>query len=95
MRYVLEKNILERIQKRIINGDKIRHGKLQYNINKETIKTAALSSSKIDKYEYLTGIEMLLSEESRTREQAKFIYSPLEQVLEKKQKRLKTKEENK
>ena len=35
---------------------------------------------------------MLLSEENRTREQAKFIYSPLEQVLEKKQKRLKTKE---
>ena len=35
--------------------DKIRYEKLQYGINKEAAKTAALSSGKIDKYKYLTG----------------------------------------
>ena len=33
--------------------------KLQYNINKEVAKISALSSGKIDKYEYLTGKEIL------------------------------------
>ena len=28
---------------------------LQYNINREAAKISALSSGKIDKYEYLTG----------------------------------------
>ena len=32
---------------------KIRHEKLQYNINREVAKTLALSSDKIDKYECL------------------------------------------
>ena len=41
--------------------EKIRDGKLQYNINRETAKISALSSGKIDKYEYLTGEEILLS----------------------------------
>ena len=31
-------------------GDKIRDEKLQYNINKETAKTSALWTGKIDKY---------------------------------------------
>ena len=35
--------------------DKIRDEKLQYNVNREVAKTSALSSGKIDKYEYLTG----------------------------------------
>ena len=39
--------------------DKIRDQKLQYNINKEVAKISALSSGKIDKYEYLTGKEIL------------------------------------
>ena len=38
-------------------NDKIRDEKLQYNINREAAKIAALSSGKIDKYEYLTGEE--------------------------------------
>ena len=35
--------------------DRIRDGKLQYDINKEAAKISALSSGKIDKYENLTG----------------------------------------
>ena len=38
--------------------DRIRDGKLQYDINKETAKISALSSGKIDKYENLTGKEI-------------------------------------
>ena len=32
---------------------------MQYNINREAAKISALSSSKINRYEYLTGEEML------------------------------------
>ena len=39
--------------------DKVRDEKLQYNINREATKISALSSGKIDKYEYLTGKEIL------------------------------------
>ena len=34
--------------------DKIIDEKLQYNINREAAKISALSSGKIDEYEYLT-----------------------------------------
>ena len=35
--------------------DKIKDEKLQYNINRDSAKMSALSSGKVDKYEYLTG----------------------------------------
>ena len=35
--------------------DQIKDKKLQYDINREAAKISALSSGKIDKYEYLTG----------------------------------------
>ena len=38
--------------------DKIRNDKLQYDINREAARMSALSSGKIDKYEYLTGEEI-------------------------------------
>ena len=41
--------------------DKIRVEKLQYNINRETANISALSSGNIDKFEYLTGEEILPS----------------------------------
>ena len=41
--------------------DKIRDEKLQYDISREAAKISALSSVKIDKYEYFTGEEILLS----------------------------------
>ena len=56
--------------------DKIKDEKLQYDINREAAKISALSSGKIDKYECLTGEEILL-------EQAKFTYSPLGKAFEK------------
>ena len=39
--------------------DKIRDEKLQYDFNREAAKISALSSGEIDKYEYLTGEEIL------------------------------------
>ena len=63
--------------------DQIRHEKLQYDIKREAAKISALSSCKIDKYEYLTGEEILPSNEQQIIEQAKFTYSPLVKVFEK------------
>ena len=57
--------------------DKIRDEKLQYDINREAAKISALSSGKIDKYEFLTGEVILPSDQNRIIEQAKFTYSPL------------------
>ena len=51
--------------------DKIRDEKLQHHINREAGKLLALSSGKIDKYEFLTGEEILPSDQ-RVIEQAKF-----------------------
>ena len=41
--------------------DKIRDEKLQYDVNRKAEKISALSSGKIDKYEYLTGEELFPS----------------------------------
>ena len=43
------------------NHDKTRNEKLKYDINREAEKISALSSGKKDKYEYLTGKEILPS----------------------------------
>ena len=67
----------------MINDDQIRDEKLQYNINKESAKISALSSGKIDKYEYLTGEEILPSNQQQIIEKAKFTYSPLGKAFEK------------
>ena len=63
--------------------EKIGDEKLQYDINSEAAKTSALTSGKIDKYEYLTGEEILPPDQRRVIEQAKFAYSPLEKAFEK------------
>ena len=42
-------------------NDKINDEKLQYDINREATKISALSSGKIDRYEYLTGEKILPS----------------------------------
>ena len=49
----------------------------------EAEKKSALSSGKIDKYEYLTGEEKLPSNQKQIKEQAKSIYSPLSKAFEK------------
>ena len=74
--------------------DKIKDKKLQYNINREAANISALSAAKVNKYEYLTGEEVLPSNQGRTIEQAKFTYYPLGNAFEK-QKQLKIKEKNK
>ena len=63
--------------------DRIKYEKLKYDINREAAKISALSSGKIDKYEYLTGEEILPLNQRQIIEQAKFIYSPLGKASEK------------
>ena len=63
--------------------DEIRDEKLQYGINREVAKISALSSGKIDKYEYLIGEEILLPNQRRVIEQATCTYSPLRIAFEK------------
>ena len=68
--------------------DKTKYEKLQLNINWEAAKISALSSGKIDRYEYLTGVEILPSDQSRIIEQARFTYSPLGKAFAKHMKTL-------
>ena len=57
----------------------------KYNMTlTEAAKISALSSGNIDKYEFFTGEETLLSsDQSRIIEQANFMYSPLRKAFEK------------
>ena len=75
--------------------DQIRDEKLQYDINREAAKISALSSSKISKYEYLTGEEILPSNQKQIIEQAKFTYSPLGRAFEKQTKTIEDQGKNK
>ena len=69
--------------------DQIKDEKLQYDINREAAKISALSSGKFDKYEYLTGEEILPSNQQQLIQQVKFNYSPLGKALEKQRKTFK------
>ena len=69
--------------------DQIKDEKLQYDINREVAKISALSSGKLDKYEYLTGEEILPSNQQQIIQQAKFTYSPLGKAFEKETKTIK------
>ena len=64
-------------------NDQISDEKLQQYINREAAKISALWSGKIDKYEYLTGEEIFLSNQQQIIEQAEFTYSPLGKAFEK------------
>ena len=57
--------------------DKFRDEELQYDINRKVAKISALSSGIIDKYEFLTGEEILPHDQRRVKEQAKLAYSSL------------------
>ena len=63
--------------------NQIRDEKLQYDINREAAKISALSSGKTGKHEYLTGEEILPSNQQQIIEQAKFTYSPLGKAFKK------------
>ena len=69
--------------------DQIRDEKLQYDINREDVKTSVLSTGKSSKYEYLTGEDILPSNQKQIIEQAKFTYSPLRKAFEKQTKTIK------
>ena len=75
--------------------DQIRDEKLQYDINREAAKISSLSSGKIDTYEYLSGKEILPSNQQQMIQQAKFTYSLLEKAFKNKQKQLNIKGKNK
>ena len=62
-------------------NDQIRDERLQDDINRERAKISALSSGKIHKHEYLTGKNILPSNQQQIIEQAKFTYSPLEKAF--------------
>ena len=64
-------------------NDKIRDEKLQYDINREAAKISALSSDKINKYEFFAGEEILPSNQQQIIEQAKFTCSPSRNAFEK------------
>ena len=63
--------------------DQITDEKLQYDINREAAKISALSSGKLHKYEYLTGEDILPSNQQQIIEQARLTYSPLGKTFEK------------
>ena len=67
-------------------NDQIRDEKLQYNINREAANISALSSGRIHKYEYLTGEDILPSNQQQIIEQARFTYRPLGKAFEKQMK---------
>ena len=79
---ILEKIFFASIIKMTIN-DQIKNGKLQYDINREAAKIFALSSGKIREYKYLTGEDILPSNQQQIIERAKFTYSPLGKAFEK------------
>ena len=79
----------------MINDDQIKDEKLQYDINGEAAKISALSSGKIGKYEYLTGEEILTSNQKQITKQTKFTYSLLGKALEKQIKTIEDKGKNK
>ena len=64
-------------------NDQIRDEKLRYDINREAAKISALSSGKIHKYEYLTGKDILPSNQQQIIEQARFTYSSIGKAFEK------------
>ena len=64
-------------------NDQIKDEKLQCDINREAAKISALSSGKLNKYEYLIGEDILPSNQQQIIEQAKFTYFLLGKAFEK------------
>ena len=64
-----------------ILDNKIRPNQAQYDLDKQNGKISALSSGELDKYEYLTGEDLVYKPD--VVQKAKFEYSPLGQVFNK------------
>ena len=70
------KNLQESIWKLVMTiHDRSRDEKLQYKINRKTAKMSALSSGKIDTYEYPTGEETLTSNQRQIKKKLIYIFS--------------------
>ena len=81
------KNIMQEVERGIMTPNvKIRDEKLQYEINRVTAKVFALSSDKIDKYDYMTGKEILPPQQHKIMQEAKFTYSKVVKAFEKQRK---------
>ena len=74
--------------------DKIRNEKLQYDIDRKAARIPALSSKKIDKYEYLTGQEILPFNQRQIIEPATFTYSVLGKAFKRQTKTIEDQGEN-
>ena len=83
------------MQQTMIIEDQIKDEKLQYDINKEAPKISAWSSGKIDKYDCLTGEEILSFNQKQIIEQTKFTCSPLGKPFRKQTKKIKEKNKSK
>ena len=75
--------------------DQIKDEKIQYDINTDAAQISAFSSGKIDKYDYLTGEEILRSNQQQIIEEGKFTYSPLGKAFEKQTKTIEDQVKNK
>ena len=64
-------------------NDQIKDENLQYDINSKAAIISSLSSGKLHKYEYLTGEDILPSNQQQIIEQTKFTYSPLGKAFDK------------
>ena len=64
-----------------ILDNKIKQNQADYDLYRKNAKISALSSGKLDKYEYLTGED--LGYRPNPVQRAKFEYSPLGQVFDK------------
>ena len=64
-------------------NDQIRDEKLWYHINREAAEISAKSSGKLHKYKYLTGEDILPSNQQQIIEQTRFTYSPLGKAFKK------------
>ena len=76
-------------------NDKIRDEKMQYDIKREVAKISALSSRKIDKYEYLIDEELLTSNQREIIKKISLHIFLQEMLLKNKQQRQKTESTNK
>ena len=65
-------------------NDQIKDENIQYDINREAAKISALSSGEICKYEYLTGEDILPSNQQQIIEQAKFTFLLWEKLFKNK-----------
>ena len=64
-------------------NDQVRDEKIQYDTNREAAKISAWWSGNIRKYEYITGEDILPSDQQQIIEEAKFTYSSLGKAFEK------------